>query len=177
MMTPQEREQRWVEARKIAKPVIQHFENLRLKSYVIPKETWATVGWGVAIPMSQHPRTITRAEADRMFDEAFARKEKQLRKEIPEAVLDKLTINQLAALLSFRYNMMDSNWLSPLCNTRKSLIAGNWRQFLLLHAKWINGNAGPMPGLKRRRKVERDLLDNKSLESIKAANWYMNQKF
>lgn len=175
MMTPQEREKRWVEARKIAKPLIQHFESCRLKSYVIKGETWATVGWGNAIPMAQHPLTITRAEADRRFEVALAAKEKQLRKEIPEAVLDKLTVLQLAALLSFRYNMKDSNWLSPLCNTRKSLVAGNWKQFLIWHAKWINGESGVMAGLKRRRKVERDLMDGKTLDEIKKANWYQGQ--
>ncbi|MBX9686370.1 MAG: hypothetical protein K2X27_06680 [Candidatus Obscuribacterales bacterium] len=168
-------EDKWTGARRIGKDVCKHFEGCHLVSYILKGETWATIGWGTAIPLSQHPRKITQAEADQMFDTAFARKEACLRKEIPAAVLDKLSASALGALLSFRYNMKDQVWLSPKCNTRLSLAQGNMTGFWIWHSKWVNGEAGPLAGLKRRRKVEKDLASGVTLESIKKANWYQGQ--
>lgn len=163
----------WIEARKIATEVIQHFEGCHLTSYVLKGETWATIGWGEAIPLSQHPKTITQKEADERFQKVLQRKELALRSEIPPTVLDKLTASQLAGLLCWRYNVKDSVWLNPKCNTRLALKMGNMRQFLMWHSKWINGEAGPLNGLKRRRHVERDLIEGKSLAEIKKAGWYV----
>lgn len=159
-------------ARPIAKEMVRHFEGESLKSYVLKGETWATISAGVAIPLSQHPKTITQADSDILFDRAFKRKEAQLRKEIPAAVLEKLTVGQLACVMSFRYNVKDSAWLDPDCRTRKYLVAGQFDKFLVMHALWINGEAGPLPGLKRRRRVEREVGQNKPLSDIKKANWY-----
>ena len=158
---------------KIATEVIQHFEGCHLTSYVLKDETWATIGWGKAIPLAQHPKTITQAEADRLLVETVNSKNEQLKKEIPAAVLDKLSDLQYAGVLSFRYNMKDSEWLKPGSNTRKALISGNFQHFISWHGKWINGNGGkPLGGLRRRRHVERDLMENKTLTYIKNANWY-----
>jgi len=165
-------EDRWRIARLIATPVIKHFESCHLKSYIFKKETWATIGWGKAIPLSQHPKTITQAEADRLFEETLLVKQRALQKEIPAAVLDKLSVGQLAGILSFRYNVKDSTWLDPRSNTRKELVKGNIKGFIAWHAKWINGEAGPLNGLKRRRRVERELLNGANLQAITAANWY-----
>lgn len=164
---------KWAEARTIAKEVITHFEGRHLKSYIVKGEKWATIGIGEAIPMSQHPKIISDVECDRRFAAVFARKETALRREIPAAVLDKLTVGQLVCVLVFRYNVKDASWLDPACRTRKYLVAGQFDKFLIMHALWINGEAGPMNGLKRRRHVERDLGKGKALADIKKANWYM----
>lgn len=163
------------EARAIAKVIVRHFEGDKLTSYVLPGEGWATISVGVAIPIKQHPKTITQAESDKMYDAAFKRKEAQLRKEIPTTVLDKLTAGQLACVLSFRYNVKDSAWLSANCNTRKNLVDGNFEKFLAMHGLWVSGEAGPLAGLKRRRRVEREIGQGKPLAEIKAANWYQGQ--
>lgn len=163
------------EARAIAKSVVRHFEGEKLTSYVLKGESWATISVGVAIPLKQHPKTITQAESDKLFDSAMKRKEAQLRAEIPAAVIDKLTAGQLACALSFRYNVKDSAWLSASCSTRKNLVDGNYERFLTMHALWVNGEAGPLAGLKRRRRVEREIGQGKPLAEIKAANWYQGQ--
>lgn len=165
-------DEKWIQARAIAKEVITHFEGRHLNSYVVKGETWATIGIGCAIPMAQHPKKITDAECDRMFANMLARKEAQLRKEIPSAVLDSLTVGELACALIFRYNTKDSAWLDPNCRTRKYLVAGQFAKFLTMHSLWINGEAGPLGGLKRRRRVERELAQGKPLADIKKANWY-----
>lgn len=163
------------EARTIAKALVRHFEGDKLTSYVLKGESWATISVGVAIPLKQHPKTITQAESDKMFDAAMKRKEEQLRKEIPAAVLEKLTVGQLACALSFRYNVKDSAWLSADCSTRKNLVDGNYERFLAMHGLWVNGEAVPLAGLKRRRRVEREIGQGKPLAEIKAANYYQGQ--
>lgn len=162
----------WSLIKDIARQVIKHFEGCHLTSYVLKGESWATLGWGEAIPLTQHPKTITQAEADQRFEATLQRKENQLRSEIPPSVLAKMSALQIAGVLSFRYNVKDDVWLNAHCNTRKALVIGNLRQFVYWHAKWINGQAGPLPGLKRRRRVERELLNNTPLEKIRAENWY-----
>lgn len=165
-------EDKWIQARAIAKEVITHFEGRHLTSYVVPGEKWATIGIGCAIPLAQHPKTITDDECDRLFNAMLAHKEDQLRKEIPAAVLDKLTVGQLVCVLVFRYNTKDSAWLDPHCRTRQYLVAGQFDKFLVMHALWVNGEDGPMGGLKRRRRVEHELAQGKPLFDIKKANWY-----
>ncbi|MBX9568598.1 MAG: hypothetical protein K2X77_06860 [Candidatus Obscuribacterales bacterium] len=165
---------RWSEVRKIAAEVVKHFEGCHLTSYVLEDESWATLGWGEAIPLTQHPKTISQAEADSRFNKVLLRKETQLRNEIPAAVLDQLTVSQLAGLLSWRYNVKDSAWLDVRCNTRKALVRGNMRQFVMWHGKWVHGNGGKkLNGLRRRRHIERDLVEGKTLSDIKKANWHI----
>ncbi len=168
-------ETKWAEARKIAREVIQHFESCHLESYIFPLESWATIGWGCAISLKEHPRKITQAEADQMFEKILDGKIAALRKEIPAAVLDALSALALAGIISFRYNMKDSVWLNPHCNTRLALVKGDMRQFRIWMKKWINGEKGPLPGLRRRRRVEDDLIGGKSLEAVKKENWYQGQ--
>lgn len=172
-------EEKWTAARIIAKQGVKHFEGCHLTSYILKGETWATLGWGEAIPLAQHPKTITQAEADARFEKVFARKEAQLRSEIPAAVLDKQTVGFLAGLLMFRYNVKDSTWLANKPgegNTRKALIAGDIAKFKRMHLTWVRGASGPLPGLQRRRKVEGDLMNGITLDTIKKANWYIKAK-
>lgn len=164
--------QRWEAARVIAVEVIKHFEGCRLTSYVLKGETWATIGWGKAIPMAQHPKTITQAEADKLLAETVLHKQGALMREIPATVLEKLTVGELVCILVFRYNVKDQVWLSPKCTTRQALVRGDMKTFIVKHGTWINGDGGPLAGLKRRRRVERDLAEGKTLDSVKKANWY-----
>lgn len=168
-------QERWIEAHNIASVVTKHFEGCHLTSYILPGETWATIGWGKAIPLSQHPKTITQAEADQLFQDTLSAKSQRLRHEIPAVVLAGLSAECLAALLSFRYNMKDQVWLNPKCNTRLALVRGDMKQFWIWHGKWINGEKGPLPGLKRRRRVENELGNGKTLDQIKKANWYQGK--
>jgi GH24 family phage-related lysozyme (muramidase) len=159
-------------ARQIGQEACKHFEARHLESYVLNGEKWATIGWGEAIPLIQHPKKITQKQADARFQAVWMRKEAALRAEIPAAVLEKLTIGQLAGIMCFRYNMKDSAWLNKTCNTRKFLVMGDIPKFIAMHSRWINGEAGPLQGLKRRRHVERDLMQGKPLTQIVAAGWY-----
>ena len=167
-------ELKWLQAREIARKVILHFEGERLDSYVLSGERWATIGVGVAIPLSQHPRKITKEQSEKMFNDALARKEKQLKQEIPKKILDTFNANALAGLLSWRYNVKDSLWLSSTCRTRLVLARGHINEFLHWHEKWIYAEKRdkPLAGLVRRRKVEHDLMVGKGLEDIKKVNWY-----
>lgn len=164
-----------MEARQIGSEITKHFESCHLTSYILKGEKWATIGWGKAIPLHDHPKTITQAEADALFEQTFAHKEECLRHEVPAAVLDKLSAGERAALLSFRYNMKDGVWLHPKCNTRLALVRGDMKQFWMWHGKWINGEAGPLNGLRRRRRVENEIGHGKPLAEIKKANWHVEE--
>jgi len=160
------------EAREIAKEVIKHFEGCHLKSYVLPGETWATIGWGCAIPLKQHPRFITQEDADKMLDTMLDHKIVCIHKEVAPQILDSLPPKVRAGIYSFRYNVKDSAWLMPTCRTRAALVKGDIKAFALLMLLWDKGEKGPLPGLKRRRRVENELVGSKSLREIKAKNWY-----
>lgn len=166
-------------ARKTATEVIKNFEGCRLKSYVLKLadgryENWATIGWGKAIPLSEHPKTITQAEADALLESTVNAKEAALRKEIPAAVLDALTDGEYAGVLSFRYNVKDSSWLSAQCNTRKALVAGDIAKFKRMHLTWNKGSGVVLAGLKRRRRVENEIMVKgcEHLAVIRKAKWY-----
>lgn len=157
---------------EVAREIAMHFEGCHLISYVLKGETWATVGWGRAIAMSMHPMHITQAQADAFLLEDIARKDKDLDREIMPNVLKKLTPLQRGAILSFRYNVKPSAWLPS--TSRKLLNAGDIKGFTKRLKLWNQGEAGPLPGLMRRRKCERFLLLGGSLEDLKKKNWFMN---
>lgn len=166
-------DEKFAAARPIATEGIKQFEGCHLTSYVFPGESWATIGWGKAIPLSQHPKKITQQEADRLFDETLRGKESALRHEIPQAVLEKLTVGGLAGILMFRYNVKDSAWLDVKCNTRKVLVAGDIKNFWKHHRLWVHGEGGKvLGGLKRRRRVENEIGNDIPISAIKEASWY-----
>lgn len=162
-------------AQRLARPLVASFEGCHLVSYVFPNEHWATVGFGRAIPLAHHPLTITQEQADQNLLEDLARKDAQLCKEIPGAVLLSLTDDQYAAILSFRFNVKDSAWLSPNCNTRKALVAGNLTLFRAKLKQWNKGEGSKvLGGLQRRRKCERFVLAGGKMSELPGLHYFQN---
>lgn len=170
----------WADAVAVATALEQHFEGCHLTSYrlqVSPGvyEGWATIGWGRAIPLAKHPMTITQAQADLYLKEDTQHKLDRLKAEIPIEVLAKLSPDALGAIISFRYNVLDSTWLSPRCMTRQLLKQGKIYDFADHLKQWNKGEGNHvMPGLQRRRKCERFLLKGHTLAELKRQDFFMH---
>lgn len=154
--------------------LIEHFEGRHLTSYVLKGETWATIGVGTAIPLEQHPLTITNEEANRRFYRALDLRIAAIPFEIGSAVFNSLTDSQKISYLSFRYNAKPSAWKPS--NTRKLLAAGNLKGYRDMALRWVNGEAGRLPGLVRRRKCETFLWDGGTVEQLKAKNFFIARR-
>lgn len=160
--------------RQIAEEICKHFESCHLESYIFPGEEnlQATIGWGTAIPLSQHPKKITQAEADRLLKDGLDRRDIELKKQLGETIYNMLTPGQHGATLSFKYNCKaykfnNSTFLSQL-KTKRFQLAGQELK------KWVYGSGRKLPGLIRRRRVEEYVYFGASIEDVKKKNWFMS---
>lgn len=153
----------------IAREVITHFEGCRLKSYIVPGEEkmQATIGWGQAISLKQHPMQITQALADIWLMNGILSRWHALKEVELKTIWADLNVFEKAAILSFRYNAVTSLWLTS--NSRKLLLGGDVAAYADSIDEWDNHD---MAGLVRRRAVERHLTQRHSLDEVKKLNWY-----
>lgn len=150
---------------KEALDLIKHFEGCRLTSYVLPNETWATIGWGNAIPMSEHPKTITQKEADDLFLKTVQSRVPVVRSLINDKVESSLTPLQKAAILSFNYNTKPQSFKTS--TFLKLLNSGDIKGASNQLPRWVRGEGNKvLPGLVRRRKCEKFLMDGGSWEDL-----------
>ncbi|MDX2107099.1 MAG: lysozyme [Candidatus Melainabacteria bacterium] len=157
-------------ARQIAEELIKHFEGCKLNSYVLKNETWATIGWGHAIPMKEHPKKITQAEADALLNSDINVREVDLKKQLGATMYSKLSDNQLGATLSFKYNCRPSSFAKStflkFMKSGKFVEAGNELP------KWTKGSGVVLPGLVRRRKCEKFIFEGRTIAALKAKKWF-----
>lgn len=138
----------------LAIPLIQKFEGLRLEAYPDPGtggDPW-TIGWGSTGPGIGPGVKWTQKQADDRFRadvEKFAAKVAALVK-VP------LKPNQMAALISFAYNVgtgaLSSSTLLRMVNALN--FDGAAQQF----ARWNRAGGKVMAGLTRRRNAEAALF-------------------
>lgn len=156
------------------KLLIKHFEGCSLKSYILPKESWATIGWGIAIPLKDHPKTITQDQADKLFDGVLDAKAKELNKLIKPEILSKLTQNQYDATLSFYYN--SKPYLFKGSTFLKYLNDGRFAEASKQLPRWVYGEGKQkLPGLVRRRLCEKFIFDGGTIDQLKSHNWFMEE--
>ena len=140
-------------ATQAALPIIKRWEGLRLKSYLCPANVW-TIGYGTTKDVKPG-MTITEAEAERMLAEDVAEFEKGVRAAVKVPLAD----HQLAALISFAYNVglgaFRTSTLLRLVN--KSEFDSAAKQF----DRWTKGGGKVLPGLVKRRAAERELFERK----------------
>jgi lysozyme len=130
--------------------LIKEFEGLSLKAYKCPGNIW-TIGYG-------HTRTvtpdlvITKERAEELLLEDLEFSEDSVRK----LVRVPLTSNQFSALVSFVYNLGEtqfrSSTLLKMLNDRD--YSGASVQFL----RWVYSNKKKLNGLVRRREAEMRLF-------------------
>lgn len=140
---------------KRAKDLIKQFEGCRLEAYKCSAGV-PTIGYGHTAGVKMGDR-ITQQRADELFDEDFAKFEREVRKLTAKV---QLSNTQAGALTSFAFNLgvgalKDSTLLKRVLANPSDPDIRN--QFM----RWINAGGKPLEGLKRRRKAEADLYYDK----------------
>ena len=147
--------------------LIKEFEGCELTAYRCPSNV-LTIGWGHTEDV-QEGQAITQEQADNMLITDMEKYEGYVNncKEIGFT----LNQNKFDALVSFTYNCGPGN-LATLVKDRDSITVA---EKLLLY---VNGANGPLEGLVRRRKAERDLFLDGNCETVQepikvnAEGWY-----
>lgn len=138
--------------------LIKGFEGCRLTAYPDPGtggKPW-TIGYGWTFPVDGKPikpgMTIDQATADRLLKTGLVSYENDVLK----LVKVKLSQNQFDALVSFAYNV-GSRALST-STLLKKLNAGDIKGAADEFLRWNKSGKEVLPGLTKRRKVERDVF-------------------
>lgn len=134
-----------------AKKLIKEFEGCRLEAYKCSAGV-PTIGYGHTSGVKMGDR-ITQQRADELFDEDFAKFEREVRRLTAKV---QLSNTQAGALTSFAFNLgvgalKDSTLLKRVLSNPADPDIRN--QFM----RWVNAGGKQLEGLKRRRKAEADL--------------------
>jgi lysozyme len=157
--------------------IIKEFESCKLQAYVLENETWATIGWGHAIPLAEKNKTISQGEADQLLANDFNFKINDLKlqlghqDEFGQTIYEKLNPNQLGATLSFKYNckpiLFDNSTFLILLKQSNFQAAG--QEF----KRWIYGEGHiALPGLVRRRHCEDFVYYGGSIDDLVKQHWF-----
>lgn len=146
------------EAIELAKPIIQKYEGCRLEAYPDPISGGPpfTIGWGSTVYVSgEHVKPgdkITQKIADETLDRDMRRRAEC----ILEWVEVDLTPGQLAALISFAWNL----GLGALHHSTllRHLNVGAYGRAASEFVKWCHAGGRVLPNLVERRMDERDLF-------------------
>lgn len=131
--------------------LIKDFEGLKLTAYLCSAKV-PTIGWGHTKTVKAADvgrKTITQAEAQRLFDADIAVFEKA----VDRLVKVKLTENQRGALVSWTYNLgegaLAKSTMLKYINAGRPVsdIERSWLQ-------WVNAGGKRLNGLVRRRQAE-----------------------
>lgn len=131
--------------------IIRECEGLRLKAYQDTGGVW-TIGYGRTKDVNRHTPPITEEIAERLLLQDVAVAEKAVRK----VVFVPLNENQFSALVSFFFNLGETQ-----LRTSKSIAVLNRRQYLEFADRmllWNKDNGRELPGLTKRRQMERALF-------------------
>ena len=131
--------------------LIKSFEGCKLKAYRDIVGV-LTIGYGATGPDVTEGLEITQEEADKRLLADI----EQFERGVMRVVKVPLTENQLAALVSFTYNLgIGSLWRSTLL---RLLNAGDYEAAANEFPKWDRAGGQPVAGLTRRRKAEQQLF-------------------
>jgi GH24 family phage-related lysozyme (muramidase) len=157
---------------EIAIILIKHFEGCRLVAYQFPGETsWATIGYGHWLPLSQLDTVITQLDADELLETDLTLRDNDLREQLG-AVYSSLIPGQLGATLSFKFNCLPTLFDNStfLMLMRQGALVKAQAEF----KRWIYGEGRiALPGLVRRRKCEAFIYGGGTIEELEKSNWFI----
>lgn len=133
-----------------AKALIREFEGLRLEAYRCPAGV-LTIGYGHTEGVKEG-ESITEAEAEQLLDSDIDKVAKQVK----SVVTVPLTNSQLDALIDFTFNLGIGNLKSS--TLLKKLNAGDYIGAAEEFNKWVYSGKTVLPGLIRRREIEKQLF-------------------
>lgn len=133
-----------------AKALIKEFEGLRLNAYRCPAGV-LTIGYGHTSGVKEG-MSITEVEANALLDQDVSIAAEQVK----SVVKVNLNANQLDALIDFVFNLGIGNLRSS--TLLKKLNAGDYTGAAEEFSKWIYSGKTVLPGLVRRREIEKQLF-------------------
>lgn len=148
----QEREFRPMEEDRtieMATELIKRYESFRSEAYICPAGV-PTIGWGETDPKIVEKGSITREEADQLLHNHII----HARKRIEELVNMYLLPHEMAALISFYYNVGESNFKNIARRINNGKIDEASKAILLYN----KSNGKTLRGLTKRRSEEFQLF-------------------
>jgi lysozyme len=153
-----------------AKALVKKWEGLRLNAYLCPARI-PTIGYGATFmdgrPVKLGDR-ITKERAEQMLDIQLASVLASIYQLTPAAKVDRLTDDQLSALISFVYNVGSGTYrYGSRSNAKKKIgtgsvyaavMAGSPQAMAMGLRKYVMANGKILPGLKQRREEEAKLV-------------------
>lgn len=127
--------------------IVKHFEDCKLEAYLCPSGV-PTIGWGHTKGVKLGDK-ITQDKADSLFEQDYHEAEQQ----VQEVVTAFLSDQQLGALTSFVFNLgIGQLKVSTLL---KKLNQNDYKGAAEEFRKWIYSKGKILPGLVKRREMER----------------------
>lgn len=141
---------------KKALDLIKDFEGLRLYAYLDPVNVW-TIGYGhtsmAGAPKVTRGMRVSKEEAEEILK---ADLERVYIPAVRRHVKVPLNANQLGALVSFTYNLGETNFKGS--TLLRKLNAGDYRGAANEFPRWNRAGGKVLNGLTRRRKAEKELF-------------------
>lgn len=131
--------------------VIKKWEALKLEAYMPTPNDVPTIGWGHT-HTTKMGQTITREQAQRLFDRDVAWAVKAVRKHVKVP----LNANQADALISWTFNIGEANMASS--TLVRELNKGNYEAVRRELPRWNKQKGRTLRGLTRRRAEEVELF-------------------
>ncbi len=152
-----------LETGPLAIAVMHHFEACRLRAYKCPAGVW-TIGWGDTGPHVRERLVWTQAQADEAFRQRLKREfESGVRRIIGDAPTNGA---QFGAMVCLAYNI----GVGAFGKSRVAAahVKQQYPQAAAGFMSWTRGGGKVLPGLVRRRQVERALYEGR-LDDVRKA--------
>lgn len=143
-----------MQASTVAYELIKQFEELRLRSYRCPADVW-TIGWGNTDHVMPGMVIDSNEAMHRFLDDIEV-----VEKALARLVKVPLTQPQYDALVSFTFNLGAGNLAQS--TLLKRINEGRFQDAANEFLKWTRAKGKILPGLVRRRSIERDLFSLKT---------------
>lgn len=133
--------------------LIKEFEGFRENAYKCPAGVW-TIGYGWTHGVKEGD-TITESEASELVQKEVDKIAEQIQSVLGNEVFEKLTENQVCALIDFVYNLGIGNFETS--TLYKMIKAGEIQEAGAQFLRWNKAGGKVLEGLTRRRESELEL--------------------
>ena len=143
-------------AKVMAEEMLKSLEGFSGEPYLCPAGE-LTIGYGHKIKEDEAFKRMSNQEAEVLLREDIDDVWSLLKDTIEEKVFNGLGVNQLAALISFVYNIGEGNWRKSTLLKKLNSGAG-LKELALELERWVYVNGRKNWGLIKRRRTEKELF-------------------